>query len=174
MLMVIGAILAVGLASLTGQAFAHVELRTANPTPNEVNGPPDRIELEFFTRLFSDDPSESVKLALLDPDSEEIPLGPASITGDRLFAHADVDAPGFEWVSGTYQIRWAALGEDGDLVQNVFLFTVDPGLPPTDSILPDDGGSANAAQLGLIIGAPLVLVGVVLWWVGRRKSTVAE
>ena len=75
---------------------------------------------------------------------------------------------------GTYQVRWAALGEDGDLVQNVFLFTMDPGLAPTESILPDDGDGASAAQLGLIIGVPLLLVGAVLWWVGRRRSPIPE
>lgn len=111
--------LALALALIASQAFAHAHLKTASPADGATVAPPGEIILGFTEELEVKLSSITVK----DVRGETVSAAPAeAVPGDRKALKVRVKAA----APGAYSVEWAATSVDTHRVTGQYRFTVRP------------------------------------------------
>jgi methionine-rich copper-binding protein CopC len=117
--------LSLALASLAAPALvlAHVELETTAPAADAtVDGTPTEISATFSGPIEPDS-----ALSLRDAEGQELAGGGVD-PGD---ATRLVIAPVPELATGTYEVRWTSVSDDGHVERDTWTFTVTAAPSPT-------------------------------------------
>ncbi|HEX3605342.1 MAG TPA: copper resistance CopC family protein [Candidatus Dormibacteraeota bacterium] len=140
------AVLAFALVPVS--AAAHPILVAATPpSGSSAAAPPGRIVLSFAEAL---DPASSA--ALVSGDGHPIPW-PVTVSGGTLALQPPALPP------GTWRVRWAAVGADGDHEAGEYRFVVTPvaaATPPATAAAPPGPVERAGGLLMLALGVPLV------------------
>lgn len=105
-------------AALSGSAFAHAAIKESSPSASAtLNTPPKEVVLVFNEKL--EGAFSSIKV--LDKAGKEVATSKARVdASDPTKLHLDVPT----LTSGTYTVRWTAVGPDGHPRKGDYAFTV--------------------------------------------------
>ena len=137
------AIIACWLTVTATPAGAHAEIIASAPDANAVVSDLSEIAGQFIL-------VEEATLTLFDPNGEEVPPTSETVM-DQLTARRTFQPPE---LPGRYEVRWQALGIDGDLADGRFFVTLDPDAD--DGTTGDLSGSQTA--VGLLITSLIAAV----------------
>jgi len=153
---------------LAGQAAAHADLVSSDPADGAVlTSPPPVITLTFSDPLFTD----GVQMSLVAADGSVIPSDPPQVS-DAAVSLAWPPTAG----SGTYEVGYRVVSEDGHPVSGAISFTIEeesssaqptvttepaPAVPVTEST------SVLPLVLALLAALAVAIVGALAF--GRRK-----
>jgi methionine-rich copper-binding protein CopC len=133
-----------------GVVAAHSELVSSSPADGATVPSPffDLIELQFSEALADGSKAELFEAPFKDPETG------AEVS--PLLEDATVDGPGAKMTfprmadlglgSGTFNIKWTSIAEDGDLLRGTITFTVAPA-PPSPTPTPELTPSPSAVAL---------------------------
>ncbi len=108
----------VALISLTGEAFAHAELKSAVPPVNgSVTASPAEIDLTFSEDL--DLKFSGIKVT--GPDKKAVKLGEGMLMDSNTILMVPVSGT---LADGSYKVDWHALSGDGHKTHGSYKFTV--------------------------------------------------
>ena len=109
------------LSQQTSHAFAHAELRRANPaagsTVDTVAAMPPEVTLSFTDKI---EPAFSM-IEVTGPNGARVDAGKAQVSGNTMRIGLKAGGP------GTYRVRWRALSVDTHSSQGSFTFQVGSG-----------------------------------------------
>jgi methionine-rich copper-binding protein CopC len=122
------------LAALPLSAAAHAELVSTVPSNGDtVIGPPERISATFDEALGANSAIE-----LRDAAGTTLATGGVDAADPTTLSLVPPDLG-----DGSYEVRWTAVAEDGDITRGTFTFSV--ALPPTQLPTPTSAPSATPA-----------------------------
>lgn len=111
---------AIASLALSGAAYAHAHLESAQPPVNgTVKTAPNQLDLKFSEELNL----KFTGVKVTGPDKKEVKTdGDMLMEGDKTFM---VDLPA-GLGAGTYKVEWHALSQDGHKTHGDYKFTVKP------------------------------------------------
>ena len=162
------ALLAVAIGPVfAGQAAAHAELASSNPTANAtLVEAPVSLDLSFTEAV---DPG-TARVRLLDERGEEVAgLGPATVEG------TEVRVPLPALTAGVFTVDYRVTSAvDGHITSGLFAFLVDPtGTQPAPTVSSETDSLSSTpeatAARWVALAAALALAGSLIFWLGSAR-----